>query len=116
MLRSLLLLFVYIAFLGMSVSAAPFVATLGYVWVDTFRPQEVAYIILDQLPVAMIMGVVALGTYVLFDRRDPPRLSSVTILQGSMAIWVTLTLAWAQAPAAAWEKWDWAFKTIAFAT
>ena len=33
-----------------------------------------------------------------------------------MAIWVTLTLIWAQVPDAAWEKWDWAFKTVAFAT
>ncbi len=33
-----------------------------------------------------------------------------------MAIWVTLTLIWAQVPDAAWEKWDWAFKTIVFAT
>ncbi len=55
MLRSLWLLLVYASFLGVS-SAAPFVATLGYVWVDTFGPQNVAYILLNQIPVAMIMG------------------------------------------------------------
>ena len=27
-----------------------------------------------------------------------------------------MTMIWAQAPASAWEKWDWAFKTVAFAT
>ncbi len=51
MLRSLWLLFVYVSFLGLSVTA-PFVATLGYVWVDTFQPQNVAYIMLNQLPLS----------------------------------------------------------------
>jgi len=114
-LRSLWLLFVYVSFLGLSVSA-PFVATLGYVWVDTFQPQNIAFILLNQFPVAMIMGLVALGGYFLMDRRSPPPLTLQTMLQVVMAIWVTMTLIWAQVPGAAWEKWDWAFKTIAFAT
>jgi putative inorganic carbon (hco3(-)) transporter len=114
-LRSLWLLFLYISFLGLSTSA-PFVATLGYVWVDTFRPQEVAYVLLNQLPVAMIMGVVALGSYLMVDRRDPPRLSIEMVLQICLVIWVNLTMIWAQAPEPAWAKWDWAFKTLAFAT
>jgi putative inorganic carbon (HCO3(-)) transporter len=84
--------------------------------VDTFQPQLVAYIVLNQLPVAMIMGLTALAGYFLMDRRSPPPLTMQTALQGGMAIWVTLTLMWAQAPEAAWIKWDWAFKTIAFAT
>lgn len=114
MLRSLWLLFLYASFLGLSVNA-PFVATLGYVWVDTFQPQYVAYVVLNQLPVAFIMAAVALGTYLLLDRRSPPRLSLETILQLAMAAWMTLTLLWAEAPEAAWGKWDWAFKTALFA-
>jgi len=113
--RSLWLLILYLGFVGLGVST-PFVAALGYVWVDTFRPQEVAYILLNQLPVAMIMGVVAIGSYILLDRRSPPRLSLETTLQATMAIWITLTLLWAEVPDAAWTKWDWAFKTLVFAT
>jgi probable O-glycosylation ligase (exosortase A-associated) len=113
-LRSLWLLFIYVSFLGLSASA-PFVATLGYVWVDTFQPQAVSYILLNQLPVAMIMGAAAVGGYMLLDRRSPPPLTLQSVLQVTMAIWVTATLVWAQVPGAAWEKWDWAFKTIAFA-
>jgi putative inorganic carbon (HCO3(-)) transporter len=109
------MLFIYVSFLGLSVSA-PFVATLGYVWVDTFQPQNVAYILLNQFPVAMVMGIVALGGYLLMDRRSPPPMTLQTALQATMAIWVTATLIWAQAPDPAWVKWDWAFKTIAFAT
>jgi len=114
MLRSLWLLFLYTSFLGLSVNA-PFVATLGYVRVDTFQPQYVAYIVLNQFPVAFIMAAVALATYLLLDRRSPPRLSLETILQLAMAAWMTLTLLWAEAPDAAWGKWDWALKTALFA-
>jgi putative inorganic carbon (HCO3(-)) transporter len=112
-LRSLLLLFVYVAFLGLSVSA-PFVATLGYVWVDAFQPQAVAYIILNQLPVAMIMGAVAFVAYLALDRRYPPPVTLQSVLHMVMAVWITCTLIWAEAPDPAWEKWDWAFKTLAF--
>jgi putative inorganic carbon (HCO3(-)) transporter len=113
MLRSLLLLFVYVAFLGLSASA-PFVAALGYVWVDTFQPQAVAYIILDLFPVAKIMGAVAFFGYLALDRRSPPPVTLQTVLHIGMAFWVTGTLIWAQAPDMAWEKWDWVFKTLAF--
>jgi putative inorganic carbon (hco3(-)) transporter len=113
-LRSLWLLFLYTSFLGLSINA-PFVATLGYVWVDTFQPQNVAYIVLNEMPVALIMATAALGMYLVLDRRSPPRLSIETILQLAMAAWVTLTLLWAEAPDAAWGKWDWAFKTLLFA-
>jgi putative inorganic carbon (HCO3(-)) transporter len=114
-LRSIWLLFVYVAFLGLSTSA-PFVATLGYVWVDTFTPQNVAYIVLNQMPVAMIMGVLALGTYLLMDRRSPPPLSAEMLLMICFTIWVNLTMVWAVAPESAMDKWDWAVKTLAFAT
>src|ERR1700760_2564221 len=96
-LRSLWLLFVYVSFLGLSCSA-PFVATLGYVWVDTFQPQTVAYIVLNQLPVAMIMGLVALGGYLVLDRRSPPPVTMRMVLQLGMVIWMCLTMLWAQVP------------------
>jgi probable O-glycosylation ligase (exosortase A-associated) len=111
--RSLWLLAIYLIFIGLG-ATAPFVATLGYVWVDTFRPQEVAYFLLNDLPVAMIVGVMALGSYVLSDRRSPPPVSLETVLQVLMAVWVTTTLLWAERPDEAWTKWNWAFKTVAF--
>jgi probable O-glycosylation ligase (exosortase A-associated) len=107
--------FLYISFLGLSFPA-PFVATLGYVWVDTFGPQNVTYFILNQIPVAMIMGVLAMGGYLLLDRRSPPPASAGSVLMIAMVVWVNLTMIWAQVPDAAWEKWDTAFKTLVFAT
>jgi probable O-glycosylation ligase (exosortase A-associated) len=114
MLRSLTILFAYLLFLGVGV-AAPFVATLGYVWVDIFQPQLISYVLfLNSFPVAMVMGVAALLTYVGTDRRYMPPLSAELLLQVGMAIWVTLTTIFAVAGGIAWDKWDWAFKTLAF--
>lgn len=113
MVRSALLLTVFASFFLFGAST-PFILTLGYVWVDTFRPQSVAYLILNQLPVAMLMGGAAVGAYLLLDRRAPPRLSLIAVLQILLALWVTATCLWAEVPQAAWEKWDWAFKTILF--
>nr|WP_294509878.1 putative O-glycosylation ligase, exosortase A system-associated [uncultured Rhodopila sp.] len=113
MLRSLWILFVFLAFIGLGFQT-PFVLTLGYVWVDTFRPQDVSYIILNQVPVAMIVGSLAIVLYAMFDHRDPPRLRLITVLQVAFAIWVTLTTTWAAFPDDAWAKWSWAVKTILF--
>ena len=113
MIRSLLLFSVYISFLGVGM-IAPFVCSLGYVWVDALRPQEVSYSILTELPVSMIMAVAALGGYMILDRRSPPRTSAQLILTLLLGVWVTATTSWAEVPDAAWLKWDWAFKTIMF--
>jgi putative inorganic carbon (hco3(-)) transporter len=112
-LRSLWLVMVYVSFMGLG-TQAPFVLALGYLWVDTFRPQEVAYIVLNQFPVALLIGAAAFGTYILLDRKSPPRLSMITVVQVILAIWCTITMAWAVAPEFGWEKWDWAFKTLMF--
>ena len=114
MLRSLWLLCVYISFIGLG-SQAPFVLTLGYVWVDTFQPQNVAFILLNQFPVALVMGAGAFLAYFAMDRRSPPRMSFETGAQLFMAFWMTVTCIGAPAGEFAWSKWDWAFKSMLFA-
>ncbi len=113
MLRSIFLVMVYASFLCLGL-AAPFVFTLGYAWVDTFRPQDIAFIILNQAPVAMIMGIAAVGGYFALDLRSPPRLTLGSALTVMMAVWVTATMIWAEMPDAGWGKWNWAFKTVLF--
>ena len=104
---------VYLSFLVLG-TAAPFVFGLGYVWVDAFNPQYVAATLLGDIPVSQVMALAALGGYIVLDRRQLPRVSLFTVLTLSFAAWVTLTLAWAEAPDWALDKWNWAFKTIAF--
>lgn len=113
MLRTLFLIGIYVSYMSMGV-AAPFVATLGYVWVDAFRPQDVAYFILNQFPVALVMGALALGTYMMMDRRHPPPMNAITLLVATMALWCTITMLWAVGGEGAWIKWDWATKTVIF--
>jgi len=113
-LRSAWLVLLYLSFLGLGITT-PFVMTLGYVWVDTFQPQAVAYFILNELPVAFIMGAGAFLTYFALDRRSPPPLTLASLCQVGLAIWMTITLSWAELPDRAWVKWDWAFKAMVFA-
>ena len=113
MLRTLWLVGLYVAILGIG-ATTPFVLTLGYVWVDTFQPQSVAYFILNQLPIAFIMGAAAVGSYFLMDRRSPPPATLPHVIMVLMAIWMTATLFWAEVPDRAWVKWDWAFKAMVF--
>jgi probable O-glycosylation ligase (exosortase A-associated) len=112
LLRNLYLLVIYLSFFAVGMGA-PFVLTLGYEWVDFFRPQSVVFGLQD-IPFAFLIGGAAIGSYLLFDRRSPPRIGAITILTILFCLWVTLTTTWAVVPDKAWIKWDWAFKSIAF--
>ncbi|WP_431285416.1 putative O-glycosylation ligase, exosortase A system-associated [Humitalea sp. 24SJ18S-53] len=114
MLRSLYVTLIYFAFVILGV-AAPFAFSLGYVWVDTFTPQNVAYSIITQIPVSMVMAGLAIGGYLVFDRRSPPPISLNLILVLLFAVWVTITtFFFAVSPQSALVKWDWALKTLLF--
>jgi probable O-glycosylation ligase (exosortase A-associated) len=114
MLRSLYISLVYGVFLFGGL-VAPFALGLGYVWVDTFTPQNVAYSIVNEFPVSEVMAIGAILTYLLLDRKSPPGLNLVTALVVAMAVWVTFTtLNDPVRPVDAFGKWDWAIKTIVF--
>lgn len=102
-----------LAFLGLGV-VSPFVLTLGYVWTDTFYPQWLSFSMFQGAPLSAVMGVAAIGGYLLLDRRAPPRPTLTFILIIAFAGWITATCSWAAAPDLAWIKWDWAFKTVLF--
>jgi len=113
-LRSLYLVAIYLSFFVLGRSA-PFAVALGYVWVDTFNPQSMAYLVLPQIPVSLIMAVATIASYVLFERQKP-RITLTSILLLLFAVWVTMTTAlWAEVPDSAWEKWNFAFKMLCFA-
>jgi len=112
--RSLFITLCYASFFIVGVGA-PFVFTLGYLWVDSFFPQAIAFSLINQLPVSMIAAIAALGGYVLLDRRDPPRVCFTTVLLVLLAAWVTLsTFAWAVVPIGAVAKWNVVVKTLVF--
>lgn len=96
-------------------TAAPFIATLGYLWASLLKPQTLAYGFFKSVPIAMVFALVTVVAYFVVDRRSPPKFTMLHLLMGLFAIWVTLTSFLALHPEAAWWKWDWAFKEIAFA-
>ncbi len=104
---------VYLAYLALG-AAAPFVMLLAYMWVDLFRPQEVAPSLLGTIPISALTAAAAVALYVFNDRRDPPRIGWRIILILLFASWMTMTRFWAEVPDAAAVKWDWAFKAVIF--
>lgn len=103
----------FVGFLALG-TLSPFVMSLGYVWVDTFYPHLLSYGLLSTVPVAFIMGAAAFGTYIAFDRRNPPRFSVLLVLYFVLAFWITLTTSWALVPSTAWAKYDVSIKTLLF--
>ena len=103
MIRSVLLLMVYLSFCVLG-TTAPFIISLGYVWVDTVRPQEGTYFILNQFPVAFVMGVLAIGTYVALDRRSPPKLCFAWMVPMLLALYCIPTTAMGVAGVRPWDE------------
>lgn len=99
---------------------APFVMLLGYIWVDIFSPQTLAYGFLTKIPLSVIMAgltvlSIARAMDAKGDRAKAPVLSDARpwmIL--FFAVWMTLTTMWAEFPQQAWMKWDWAIKAVVF--
>ncbi len=95
---------------------APFIMTLAYVWVDIFTPQLVSNGYLNSIPVALIFALAAFATYLVKDRRDPPKVNAVLILQLCLAVWITITtFTLARNPAFAYDKWTNVIKVVLFA-
>lgn len=113
--RDLVIILTYVSFLTIG-TMAPFVLSLGYVWVDLFAPQYVGWSPLSFIPVSFVIGAAAIAAYLMLDRRAPPRLTWPTLLFLAIGLWITATTSWAALPDASWAKWDVAFKALIFAT
>ena len=104
---------VWVTLLGIG-AYAPFAFGLAYIWVDFFRPQDVASGFIKSIPVSMITAGLGFLVYCTFDRKALPRLNAMTGLLLVWLVWITLTTTWAVFPDPAWKKWDWASKTVLF--
>src|SRR5882724_9553001 len=112
--RSLLILIVFVSFFVTGL-ISPFVMALGYIWVDLFVPQQVAFsAIIQALPVAFMTGCASIAGYLLFDRKAPPKVDALMVMLIIWPIWITLTTTWAVAPEPAWATWNASVKSVAF--
>jgi len=95
----------------------PFLFALLYAYVDIVSPQRLSYYLLNSLPVSISViaaGLCLVGWFVADDKRNfsiAPRQWLMLILLG----YAGATTAYADFPVEAFEKWDWAWKALAFA-
>jgi probable O-glycosylation ligase (exosortase A-associated) len=93
----------------------PFLFALAYVYVDTVSPHRLSYYLLNSIPLSMIVAALALVGWLIADARKgfgvSPRQGLMALLLGYTA-WTTFH---ADFPVEALEKWDWAWKAVAFA-
>lgn len=111
--RSLLLTAAYFLIIGLGFQAS-YVWVLGYVWVDIFTPQLLAYSMLPSLPVSMILAVLVLLGLLGLPKDPDVGIRGVTVLTVLFGGWMSLTLLWSEVPGAAFDKWSWAIKSVLF--
>jgi probable O-glycosylation ligase (exosortase A-associated) len=93
----------------------PFLFVLAYVYVDTVSPQRLSYYLLNSIPLSMIVAVLALGGWVMADRKVGLRVTARQVLIVLLLAYAGVTTLYADFPVDAAEKWDWAWKALAFA-
>ncbi|MGZ8998105.1 MAG: DUF5935 domain-containing protein, partial [Allosphingosinicella sp.] len=108
----------FIAFIAVLLTMGlkrPFLFALAYIYVDTVSPQRLSYFLLNSIPLSMIVAVLAVGGWLLTDRKTE---LSFSVRQGLMMVLLSYTFyttSNADFPVDALEKWDWAWKALAFA-
>ncbi len=108
----------FIAFLAGLVGMGfrrPFLLVLGYVYVDLVSPQRLTYLLLNTVPVSLIMVVLAVMGWVLFDDKKDSRVAPRQFLMLVLLIYCGITTTQADFPIDALRKWDWVWKALAFA-
>jgi O-antigen ligase len=93
----------------------PFLFALAYIYVDTVSPQRISYYLLNTIPLSMIVAGLALAGWFFVDRKDGFRIVPRQWLIMLLLAYAFGTTMYADVPDAAWEKWDWVWKGLAFA-
>ena len=93
----------------------PFLWVLLYIYVDIVAPQKVAWGILTQLSISLVVFVIAFAGYFLLDSKKGSKVSMRQGLIVLLLVWCGMTTLWAEFQDSAWEKWDWVWKALVFA-
>lgn len=94
----------------------PFIFILGYIYIDTVSPQRLSYYLLNNIPVSLVMFVLAVGGWIVADKKDDVRIAPRQILIALLLVYCALTTYYVAAfPIESWAKWDWAWKSLLFA-
>jgi probable O-glycosylation ligase (exosortase A-associated) len=112
--QSLFLTAVFSSLMFMGFTAA-FAAALGFVWVDIVKPQQLAYSIINDLPLSLVAALTTLFLFAAKDKKFAPKFGAILVLIALLTVWITFTASLSDFPTRAWAKWDWASKVLIFA-
>jgi probable O-glycosylation ligase (exosortase A-associated) len=112
--RDLAFIAFLVALIGMGFRR-PFLLVLGYVYVDLVSPQRLTYMLLNTVPVSLIMVVLAVMGWALFDEKRDTRVAPRQVLMVLLLLYCGFTTMQADFPIEAAMKWDWVWKALAFA-
>lgn len=89
-----------------AVLVRPHLGALLWLWVSYMNPHRLTWGFAYNFQFAMIIGVVTMGAWLL--SREPKRVpwTTTTALLVAFTLWISLTTAFAAAPALAFPKWD----------
>ena len=93
----------------------PFLFVLAYAYIDTVSPQRLSYYLLNSVPVSMIAACLAIGGWLLFEKKAGLRFTVRQALLAILLCYTFYTTANADFPIEAAEKGDWASKALIFA-
>jgi len=92
----------------------PFLFVLGYVYVDIVSPQRLSYYLINSVPLSLIFFLLAVGGWLVADRKEGTRIAPRQILLCLLLAWVAWTTAHADFPLPALAKWNWVWKSLIF--
>lgn len=93
----------------------PFLFALAYVYVDTVSPHRLSYFLLNSVPLSMIVALLAVAGWAVGDRMKGFTFTARQAMMAALVGYSFFTTLQADFPTDAWEKWDWAWKALAFA-
>ena len=93
----------------------PFVFVLMYIYIDLVSPQRLTYLLLNSIPISLIAVGLAVGGWIVADNKQGTRLAPRQALMIALLAYCAVSTRTADFPVEALEKWDWAWKALAFA-
>lgn len=93
----------------------PFLFVLAYVYVTVVAPQRLSYYMLNSVPIALIVVGLAVAAWFVADDKKGLRVAPRQLLIVLLLVYCGLTTWNADVPDAAFDKWEWVWKSLAFA-
>ncbi|MES2753576.1 MAG: DUF5935 domain-containing protein [Pseudomonadota bacterium] len=112
--RDLAFIFFLIAIFGFGFKR-PFVFVLAYVYVDIVSPQRLTYLLLNSIPISLVAVGLAVGGWLIADKKRGVTLGPRQLLILLLILYCYLTTQTADFPVEAADKWQWVWKSLAFA-